>query len=72
MVQVQNLGRKRWKRGHNPRLMSAPAAANTLLWIIIIIVAVVLLIVILDRFVLMTAPLSEGVIMPKLFYLLQF
>ena len=52
--------------------MSAPAAANTLLWIIIIIVAVVLLIVILDRFVLMAAPLSEGVIMPKLFYLLKF
>lgn len=53
--------------------MSAPAAANTLLWIIIIIVAVVLLIVILDRFVLMTAPIGfEGVIMPKLFYLLQF
>ena len=55
--------------------MSAPAAANTLLWIIIIIVAVVLLIIILDRFLLMATPLEfegGGVIMPKLFYLLQF
>jgi flagellar basal body-associated protein FliL len=53
--------------------MSAAGAANTLLWIIIIIVAVVLLIVILDRFVLMAAPIGfvEGQgVMPKLFYLL--